>query len=78
MIILRRTKPDMPRTFKVALFPVTPILGAIACGYMMFELDAATWMVFGGWMIVGLVFYFLYGIRRSRLATEEEVATAEK
>nr|WP_237293284.1 MULTISPECIES: amino acid permease [Streptomyces] len=78
VIILRRTKPDMPRTFKVALFPVTPILGAIACGYMMFELDAATWMVFGGWMIVGLVFYFLYGIRRSRLATEEEVATAEK
>ncbi|MEW2417356.1 amino acid permease [Streptomyces sp. NPDC046866] len=77
VVILRRTRPDMPRTFKVALFPVTPILGALACGYMMFELDSATWMVFGGWMIVGLVFYFLYGIRRSRLATEE-VATAEK
>lgn len=77
VIILRRTRPDMPRTFKVALFPVTPILGAIACGYMMTELDSATWMVFGGWMIVGLVFYFLYGARRSRLATEE-VATAEK
>ncbi|MFD0358516.1 amino acid permease [Streptomyces sp. NPDC127110] len=78
VIILRRTRPDMPRTFKVALFPVTPILGALACGYMMFELDSATWMVFGGWMIVGLVFYFLYGARRSRLATEAEVATAEK
>ncbi|RST00616.1 amino acid permease [Streptomyces sp. WAC07149] len=77
VIILRRTRPDMPRTFKVALFPVTPILGALACGYMMFKLDSATWMVFGGWMIVGLVFYFLYGVRRSRLATEE-VATAEK
>ncbi|MFJ8012403.1 amino acid permease [Streptomyces sp. NPDC096339] len=77
VIILRRTKPDMPRTFKVALFPVTPILGFVFCGWMMFELDTATWMVFGGWMIVGLVFYFLYGIRRSRLATEE-VATAEK
>ncbi|MFG2715203.1 amino acid permease [Streptomyces goshikiensis] len=77
VIILRRTRPDMPRTFKVALFPVTPILGAIACAYMMFELDSATWMVFGGWMIVGLVFYFLYGIRRSGLATAE-VATAEK
>ncbi|MFJ3882684.1 amino acid permease [Streptomyces sp. NPDC090077] len=77
VIILRKTRPDMPRTFKVALFPVTPILGVIACGYMMFSLDMATWMVFGGWMIVGLVFYFLYGVRRSRLATEE-VATAEK
>lgn len=76
MIILRRTKPDMPRTFKVALFPVTPILGFLACGYMMFSLDVATWIVFGGWMAVGLVVYFTYGIRRSRLATEE-VATAE-
>ncbi|MER7466016.1 amino acid permease [Streptomyces sp. NPDC097981] len=76
VIILRRTKPDMPRTFKVALFPITPILGFLACGYMMFSLDVATWMVFGGWMAVGLVVYFSYGIRRSRLATAE-VATAE-
>ncbi|MFJ9645380.1 amino acid permease [Streptomyces sp. NPDC004244] len=76
VIVLRRTKPDMPRTFKVALFPVTPILGFLACGYMMFSLDMATWMVFGGWMAVGLVVYFSYGIRRSRLATAE-VATAE-
>ncbi|MET9698658.1 amino acid transporter [Streptomyces sp. NPDC006529] len=72
VIILRRTRPDMPRTFKVALFPVTPILGVLACGYMMFSLDTATWIVFGGWMAVGLVFYFLYGIRRSRLATAEK------
>ncbi|MEV7543258.1 amino acid permease [Streptomyces sp. NPDC089915] len=80
VIILRVKRPDMPRTFKVALFPVTPILGFLACGYMMFSLDAATWQVFGGWMVVGLVVYFTYGIRRSRLATEteEEVATAEK
>lgn len=77
VIILRRTRPDMPRTFKVALFPVTPILGFAACAYMMFSLDAVTWQVFGGWMAVGLVFYFLYGIRRSRLATAEP-ATAEK
>ncbi|OKK15139.1 amino acid permease [Streptomyces sp. CB00455] len=72
VIILRRTRPDMPRTFKVALFPVTPILGVLACGYMMFSLDTATWIVFGGWMAAGLVFYFLYGIRRSRLATAEK------
>ncbi|MFE6844229.1 amino acid transporter [Streptomyces sp. NPDC057686] len=77
VVILRRTKPDMPRTFKVALFPVTPILGFIACAYMMYSLPGATWVAFGGWMAVGLVVYFLYGIRRSRLATAE-VATAEK
>ncbi|MFC9703105.1 amino acid permease [Streptomyces sp. NPDC056943] len=72
VVILRRTRPDLPRTFKVALFPVTPILGLLACGYMMFSLDTATWIVFGGWMVAGLVFYFLYGMRRSRLATSEK------
>lgn len=72
VVILRRTKPDMPRTFKVALFPVTPILGFLACGYMMYSLPVATWVAFGGWMAVGLVVYFLYGIRRSSLATAEK------
>ncbi|MBT2407254.1 MULTISPECIES: amino acid permease [unclassified Streptomyces] len=72
VVILRRTKPDMPRTFKVALFPVTPILGFIACGYMMYRLPGATWVAFGVWMAVGLVVYFLYGIRRSSLATAEK------
>ncbi|MBT2455638.1 amino acid permease [Streptomyces sp. ISL-86] len=72
VVILRRTKPDMPRTFKVALFPVTPILGFLACGYMMYSLPGATWVAFGVWMAVGLVVYFLYGIRRSSLATAEK------
>ncbi len=72
VVILRRTKPDMPRTFKVALFPVTPILGFLACGYMMYSLPVATWVAFGGWMAVGLVVYFVYGMRRSTLATAEK------
>ncbi|MFD4243748.1 amino acid permease [Streptomyces sp. NPDC058525] len=72
VVILRRTKPDLPRTFKVALFPVTPILGFIACGYMMYSLPVATWVAFGGWMAVGLVVYFVYGMRRSSLATAEK------
>ncbi|CAM5381996.1 amino acid permease [Streptomyces narbonensis] len=76
VVILRRTRPDLPRTFKVALFPITPILGLLACGYMMFSLDTATWIVFGGWMVAGLVFYFLYGMRRSRLASDPAVAEA--
>ncbi|MCX5016299.1 MULTISPECIES: amino acid permease [unclassified Streptomyces] len=72
VVILRRTKPDMPRTFKVALFPVTPILGFLACGYMMYSLPIATWVAFGVWMAVGLVVYFVYGMRRSTLATAEK------
>lgn len=62
----------MPRTFRVALFPATPILGLLFCLSMMVSLPGVTWAVFGGWMIVGLVFYFGYGMRRSRLATAEK------
>ncbi|MCM1949929.1 MULTISPECIES: amino acid permease [Streptomyces] len=72
VIVLRHTRPDMPRTFKVALGPVFPVLGFGFCVYNMFSLDTVTWVVFGCWMAAGLVFYFLYGMRRSRLASEQK------
>ncbi|MBT2398919.1 amino acid permease [Streptomyces sp. ISL-100] len=80
VVILRYKRPDMNRTFKVALFPVTPILGFLFCGYLMMELPGVTWAVFGAWMVGGLVIYFLYGMRRSSLATPEAAveATTEK
>ncbi|WP_274555988.1 amino acid permease [Streptomyces spiramyceticus] len=81
VVILRYKRPDMNRTFKVALFPVTPILGFLFCGYLMFELPGVTWAVFAAWMVGGLVIYFLYGMRRSSLATAEAAAveaTTEK
>ena len=48
-----------------------PALGFAFCIWMMGSLSAVTWVVFGVWMAAGLVFYFLYGHRRSRLATPE-------
>ena len=72
VIVLRYTRPDMPRTFRVALGPVFPVLGFGFCVYNMFSLDTVTWVVFGCWMAAGLVFYFLYGMRRSRLASEQK------
>ncbi|MET9546357.1 MULTISPECIES: amino acid permease [unclassified Streptomyces] len=72
VIVLRRTRPDMPRTFRVPLGWLFPVLGFGFCAYNMFSLDSVTWVVFGVWMAVGLVFYFLYGMRRSRLATAEK------
>lgn len=68
VLVLRRRRPDLPRTFRVPLAPVTPLLGVLCCGYMMFSLDVATWLTFAGWMVSGLVLYFAYGIRRSKLA----------
>ncbi|MGW0564696.1 amino acid permease [Streptomyces sp. NPDC003016] len=72
VVILRYKRPEMPRTFRVALFPVTPILGFAFCAYMMYSLPGKTWAYFGGWMVAGLVFYFFYGLRRSSLATAEK------
>ncbi|MFF8847288.1 amino acid permease [Streptomyces sp. NPDC015127] len=72
VIVLRRTRPDLPRTFMVPLGWLFPVLGFGFCVYNMFSLDSVTWVVFGAWMAVGLVFYFLYGLRRSRLATAEK------
>ena len=68
VIYLRRSRPELERTFRGPLFPVTPILGALMCAYLMANLGADTWVTFGIWMLVGLAAYFGYGRRNSRVA----------
>ncbi|MER5718450.1 amino acid permease [Streptomyces sp. NPDC002132] len=77
VVVLRRTRPQMSRTFRVPLSPFLPVLGFAFCVWMMGSLSAITWVVFGVWMAVGLVFYFLYGYRRSRLAPPAASAASE-
>ncbi|MFF9479203.1 amino acid permease [Streptomyces sp. NPDC014733] len=72
VIVLRRTRPDMHRTFRTPLAPLFPAVGFVLCVYMMGSLSPVTWAVFGIWMAVGLVVYFGYGMRRSRLAPSEK------
>ncbi|MER7728825.1 amino acid permease [Streptomyces sp. NPDC096323] len=71
VVMLRHKRPEMDRTFKVPFGPLFPVLGFLFCAYSMYTLDVDTWIVFGAWMAVGLVFYAAYGIRRSRLASAE-------
>ncbi|CAM5623570.1 MULTISPECIES: amino acid permease [Streptomyces] len=79
VIVLRVRRPELERAFRVPFGPVLPVLGFLFCAYNMFSLDTVTWVVFGCWMAAGLVFYFLYGYRRSRLAADDALAaTAEK
>jgi APA family basic amino acid/polyamine antiporter len=68
ILILRRTDPARPRPFRVPWVPWVPLLAIGCCGYLMCKLPWITWVTFFGWMAVGLVFYFGYGVRRSRLA----------
>jgi APA family basic amino acid/polyamine antiporter len=74
VIVLRRTRPDLERPFRVPLMPVVPILSVLASLWLMLNLQAATWIRFGVWMVVGLVLYFTYSVHRSRLAGPGEPA----
>jgi basic amino acid/polyamine antiporter, APA family len=65
--VLRRTRPELERRFRTPLVPAVPILSVLASVYLMLNLPAATWLRFFVWMAVGLVVYFAYGARRSRL-----------
>jgi APA family basic amino acid/polyamine antiporter len=67
VIVLRRTRPDLNRTFKVPFSPVFPLIGAALAIFLMKYLERDTWIRFVGWMLLGLIVYFLYGIRHSKL-----------
>ena len=69
VIALRIREPHRPRPFKVPGYPVTPILAALACLALIFGLEASNWWRFVIWLGIGLVFYFLYGYRKSKLAS---------
>ncbi len=69
ILILRRSDPHRPRPFRVPWVPWVPLLAIGCCGYLMFKLPWVTWVTFFGWMAVGLVCYFGYGRRRSKLGT---------
>jgi len=73
VIILRRTRPDLERPFRVPLVPVFPIIGTLLCIYLMTKLSGATWWRFGAWLVVGLVIYAVYGYRHSRLRRGEVI-----
>ena len=67
VLILRRREPERPRAFKTPFVPLVPILGILSCVYLMRGLPHITWLRFGIWLAVGMVIYFLYGYRHSRL-----------
>jgi APA family basic amino acid/polyamine antiporter len=66
VIILRRTRPDAPRPFRVPWVPLVPILGVVVCLLQMLALPGDTWLRLVLWMALGLVIYFGYSRRHSR------------
>jgi APA family basic amino acid/polyamine antiporter len=74
--VLRRTRGDLDRPFRVPLSPGLPILSALICVYLMVNLSLETWLRFVVWMAIGFLFYFAYGRSHSRVgaASREEAA----
>jgi APA family basic amino acid/polyamine antiporter len=71
VLVLRRTRPDLPRGFRAPLVPWLPIASVGACIWLMVNLTVVTWVRFGIWMAIGIVIYLAYGRRHSLLARRD-------
>ncbi|WP_018656738.1 amino acid permease [Actinomadura flavalba] len=74
VVIMRRTRPELPRAFRTPLVPLVPILSVLACVFVMLNLPVETWLRFLAWMVLGTLIYFAYGHRHSRLRVAEKGA----
>lgn len=70
VLVLRYTKPDIPRPFRVPFAPVTCVLGALVCGGMTYFLPADTWWRLAIWSALGFSIYGFYGYHHSRMRAE--------
>jgi APA family basic amino acid/polyamine antiporter len=71
IIVLRHTRPDLPRPFRTPLNPIVPALGILSCGYLMYGLPLDTWLRLIIWMAIGFVIYFAYSRKHSRVQAAE-------
>lgn len=74
VIVLRKTMPDAERKFRCPLVPLLPILAIAFCLYITLSIPLVTWIRFAIWMAVGMLVYFVYGVKHSRLNNKNEHA----
>ena len=67
VLVLRKTQPDRPRSFRVPWCPVMPVISIVFCLVLMLALPLLTWLRFVIWLVVGLVIYTMFGRRNSVL-----------
>jgi APA family basic amino acid/polyamine antiporter len=66
VLVLRYTRPELQRPFRIPLVPLIPVASALICLGLMANLPVVTWLRFGVWLLIGLAIYCLYGYRASR------------
>jgi APA family basic amino acid/polyamine antiporter len=67
VLVLRYKEPDIKRPFKTPFFPYVPILGVLSSLGVMASLPRDTWIRLIGWMAIGIIIYFTYGRRKSKI-----------
>ncbi len=75
--VLRRVDPERARPFRVPFVPVFPILGVLLCLALMLSLPVMTWIRFVVWLGIGLLIYFLYSVRHSKIRRGVDVGPTE-
>ncbi|MDH7504197.1 MAG: amino acid permease, partial [Verrucomicrobiota bacterium] len=73
VIVLRVIRPEWPRPFRTPFVPVVPLLAMCCSALLMIALPAVTWIRFVLWLAAGLIVYFFFGVRRSRLNQTEQL-----
>jgi len=74
VIWLRRTHPDIPRGYKVPIYPVVPALGIVSCFALIFTVETRVLVFFAWYTLAMIVLYFVYGMHNSELAKGHQVA----
>jgi APA family basic amino acid/polyamine antiporter len=74
VLILRKTRPDLPRTFRVPWAPVTCVLGVLSCLALLYWENWYQWLLLGVWTVIGMAIYFGYGRRHSHLRQKNTAA----
>ena len=71
VLVLRYKEPERPRPFRVPFVWPVCVLSAAGCLFIMNGLPDAAWERFGWWLVIGLVLYFAYGFKHSRLRASQ-------
>jgi APA family basic amino acid/polyamine antiporter len=72
VLYMRKKMPDAKRSFKTPFVPIVPIFGILVCLYLMTSLPLESWFRLIAWLIIGLIIYFVYGKKNSKLGTADQ------
>lgn len=78
VMVLRKTNPNAERPFRTPLVPLIPILGIVVCVTMMASLPIESWERLAIWMLIGVVIYFAYGKKHSKIRAQVEAGKSDE